>query len=77
MATIKLKVQNESLPRLKTLLDEFTKEEIEIIEELNDFDTAKSEVNEALVRYESGVAKSYSIEEADAFLEETIKRHES
>jgi len=37
----------------------------------------KTEVNKELVRYESGIANTYTIEEADAFLEETIKRHEN
>ncbi len=77
MTTIKMKVRDEALERFKLLLKEFGQGELEILEETSDFDLVKTEVREELVRYESGVASAYTIEEADAFLEETIKRHEN
>ena len=77
MTTIKMKVSDEVLEKLKLLLKEFDHGEVEILEEINDFDLVKTEVHEELARYESGIANTYTIEEADAFLEETIKRHEN
>lgn len=77
MTTIKMKVRDKSLEKFKRLLKEFGQGEVEILEETNDFDSVKTEIHEELVRYESGVASAYTIEEADAFLEETIKRHEN
>lgn len=72
-----MKVRDEALERFKLLLKEFGQGELEILEETSDFDLVKTEVREELVRYESRVASAYTIEEADAFLEETIKRHEN
>lgn len=77
MTTIKLKVNNDTLDKLRQFIKDFHKDEIEVLEELNDFESLKSEVNEDLVKYESGESKAYSIDEADAFLEETIKHYES
>lgn len=75
MATIKLKVSDEALGKVLQLLGQFNNEELEILESDQAFIENKKYLESELARLESGNAKSYSIEEVDRFLEETIRSY--
>lgn len=77
MATIKLKVSEKVLDKVLWLLGQFSPDEVEVLESDAVFLANKSELKEELARINSGESKSYSLEEADAILEETIRRYEN
>ncbi len=76
MATIKLKVSEKILDKVLWLLGQFSPEEVEVIESDAVFKANKSELNEELEKLKSGEGKTYSLEEVDAILEETIRKYE-
>lgn len=74
MVTIKLQVSEKVLGRLLMLLKQFTKEEVQVIEESASFEEEKQYVQEAYQRLQSGKAKLYSIEELEQKLSKTIQK---
>ncbi len=76
MATVKLRVSDKVLNKVLWLLGQFDPEELEIIEDTDEFVSQKKQLNQQAYRLENGEAKTYSVEEADVILEKTIRKHE-
>lgn len=74
MVTIKLQVSEKVLGKVLTLLKQFTKEEVQVIQESASFEEDKQYVEEAYQRLQSGKAKMYSIEELEQKLSQTIQK---
>jgi hypothetical protein len=76
MHSLRLKIDDKIYHRLLTLLSKFSKEELEIIVEDENFENNKkyleSELNEIL----DGTAKFYSVNEVEQRLNKVIKKHE-
>ncbi len=76
MTTIKLRVSNKILDKLLWLLKQFKAEDLEILDE-GSFEENQSYFQEQLARYEKGEAKTYSYDELDAILTQSIKNREA
>ncbi len=76
MTTIKIKVSEKILDKVLWLLGRFSPDELEVVESDIVFDKNRSELNAELSRIKSGEGKSFSLEEVDAILEETIRKYE-
>tara|TARA_B100000780_G_C20978501_1_gene390905 strand:+ start:91 stop:336 length:246 start_codon:yes stop_codon:yes gene_type:complete len=77
MATLKLKVNDQILGQFLKLLKRFKVEDVEIIDSDSQFIKDQTHVQHEIARVKSGEAKLYTLEEADAIFEETIKQYES
>jgi hypothetical protein len=77
MATLKLKVSDKILDKVLWLLGQFKSEDLQIVESEDSFEANKQYVQNELNRLESGTSKSYSIEEVDAILENSIRQYEN
>jgi IS1 family transposase len=75
MATIKLRVSEKVLDKVMWLLHQFKAEDVEVIEN-DDFEIQKRSVQREYDRMANGQSKTYTVEEADAILEKTIRRYE-
>lgn len=73
MATLKLKVSDKVLDKVVWLLSQFRQEDVEIIESGDSFEVDRKYVHEELRRLESGESKSYTIDEVDEILENSIR----
>lgn len=76
MATLKLKVNDKVLDKVVWLLRQFKQEDVEIIESNDSFEADRKYVHEELRRLESGESKSYTIDEVDEILENSIRQYE-
>jgi hypothetical protein len=76
MATLKLKVSDKVLDKVVWLLRQFKREDVEIIESDDSFEADRKYVHEELRRLESGESKSYTIDEVDKILENSIRQYE-
>lgn len=76
MATLKLRVSDRILDKVLWLLRQFEQDDLEIIESDNSFERNKEYVQNELRRLESGESRSYTIEEADQILENSIRQYE-
>ena len=76
MAILKLKVSDNVLDKVVWLLQQFKKEDLEIIESDETFEADRKYVHEELRRLESGESKSYTIDEVDEILENSIRQYE-
>ena len=76
MATLKLKVSDKALDKVVWLLRQFKQEEVEIIETDDSFEADKEYVQQELRRLETGESKSYTIDEVDKILENSIRQCE-
>ena len=77
MTTIKLKVSDKILDKFIWLLNQFSKEDLTIIEEDESFNSNKENLKKELDYVESGKAKFHSVNEANEILEKVITKHES
>ena len=77
METIKLEFQPNIKAKILELLSFFSSDELKIVQEDIVFDENKKELDLAYAKLKSGNAKFYTIEEADAILEETISKYEN
>jgi hypothetical protein len=78
MTTLKIKVKDNVLQKVLFFLKQFSKDDIEVLDLDNKkFDAEKTYVQEQYSRYKSGKGRSYSIEEVEQILEDSISRHES
>lgn len=77
MATLKLRVSDKILDKVLWLLGQFKSEDLQILDSDEKFEADKLYVQAELERLESGKSKSYSLEEVDELLENTIRSHES
>jgi hypothetical protein len=76
MHTIRLKVNDDVYQKLMWFLKKFDKSELEIIPESHDYVENKKYLDAELAEIINKKATFFSIEEADAQLEERIKKHE-
>ena len=76
MTTIKLKVSDKVLDKLLWFLKQFKSEDVEIIKG-DSFEEDQNYLHEQLLRYEKGEAKTYSLEELDLILNQSIKNRET
>ena len=77
MTTLKLKVSDRILDKVLWLLGQFKPEDLEVVHDDPNFKENQSYLIKELERYESGQAKSISIEELDNLLESKIRKHEN
>ncbi len=77
MTTLTLRVKDSILEKVLALLDQFDQSEVEVLERDTAFLAQRKQLREQTARLERGEAKTYSIEEVDAYLEEVIKEYES
>ncbi len=77
METIKIKVSEKIRDKVLSLLKQFDKQDLQVIENEHDFGFSEPELQNEYEKLNSGKAKTYSLEEADEILEETIKRYEN
>jgi hypothetical protein len=76
MATVKLRVSDKVLEKVLWLLGQFDEEDLQIIADDEEFLAQKKYLHEQSYRLETGEAKTYSVEEADAIFEKTIRKYE-
>jgi hypothetical protein len=77
MTTLTLQVKDSILEKVLALLDQFDQSEVEVLERDTASLAQRKQLREQTARLERGEAKTYSIEEVDAYLEEVIKEYES
>ena len=77
MATLKLKVSDKILDKVMRLLGQFKAEDLQIIEEEDQFITDQKYAHEQLKKLESGKSKTFSIDEVDNLLDSTIRKYEN
>ncbi|MDC1222296.1 hypothetical protein N8Z47_06470 [Salibacteraceae bacterium] len=77
MATLKLKVSDKILDKVMWLLSQFNSEDLQILDSDETFEVSKRYVKNELTRLESGESKSYSIDEIDGILENSIRQYEN
>tara|TARA_B100000780_G_scaffold276600_2_gene245500 strand:- start:343 stop:576 length:234 start_codon:yes stop_codon:yes gene_type:complete len=77
MATLKLKVSDKILEKVLKLLSQFKSEDLQVIEQNDQFESNKKYVQRELDRLESGESKSYTLEQLNEVLEKTINQHEN
>ena len=77
MTTIKIKVSEKILDKVLWLLGQFSPDEVEVVASDAVFKANKNELNAELSRIKSGEGRSFSLEEVDAILEETIRKYEN
>ncbi|MCE7055544.1 hypothetical protein LZF95_12725 [Algoriphagus sp. AGSA1] len=77
METIKIKVNEKILDKVLSLLQQFDKEDLQVIEPEPDYGFSEPELKYEYQKLKSGNTKTFSLEEADEILEETIKRYEN
>jgi len=76
MQTIRLQVNNNIYKHLMWFLARFKKDEIQIIEENQEFLSVQQYLQKELVAVESGEAEFISIDELDRDLQATIDKYE-
>ena len=76
MATVKLKVNDKVLDKVIWLLRQFKQEDVEIIESDDSFEANRKYVHEELKRLEPVDSKSFTIDEVDEILENSIRQYE-
>lgn len=77
MHTIKLNVSDSIYNELIVLLTRFSKEEIEIISDEENFTASKNYLNLELEDLKSGKATFYTVDEATDRIEKTIQKYEN
>ena len=76
MQSIRLLINDKIYDRIMWLLKKFSKDEVKIITEEDDFQLTKEYLEKELKDMDSGKASFYSMEEAENKLEHTIRKHE-
>ena len=76
MATVKLRVSEKVLEKVLWLLGQFNEEDLQVITDDEEFLAQKKYLQEQAYRLERGEAKTYTVEEADAIFEKTIRKYE-
>jgi len=77
MTTIKLKVSDKIIDKLLGLLSQFNREDLLIIENDKNFKQNQEILVKELEQVESGIGKTYSLDQADDILEKVINKYES
>lgn len=76
MHTLRLRVDNKIYKNLMWFLERFSKEEIQIEEETNQFISTRQYLEKELNTIEEGKAEYISIEQLDDDLEAILRSHE-
>ena len=76
MHTIRLRVNERIYKNLMWFLQRFNKEEIQIIEENDEFLSIQEYLKKELDSIENGSAELLSIDDLENLLESTIRKHE-
>ncbi|MDI5894718.1 MULTISPECIES: tRNA pseudouridine synthase A [Flavobacterium] len=77
MQTIKLKINDSIYNELMWFLNRFSKDEVEIIKENEDFTETKNYLERELEDIKSGTATFFTVEEAEIRIEKTIRKYEN
>ena len=77
MQTIRLRVNDKVYKNLIRLLNKFSKEEIQVIEENDTYLSIQQYLEKELASVEDGSAKYLSIDELNDDLDATIDKHET
>ncbi|MBC7438482.1 MAG: hypothetical protein H7250_00660 [Flavobacterium sp.] len=77
METITIEYQSNIKEKLIAFLNSFSKNELMIVEEKNNFELIKSRVHQSYEKLKTGESKLYDIDELDAMLEKSISENES
>ena len=76
MHTIRLKVSDKVYDKILRILSKFSKHEIEILSETDNYNTTKDYLEKELDEISSGKATYHTIEELDEKLENVINKNE-
>ena len=77
MEAIRLEFQPEIKAKILELLSRFSSDELKIVHEDENFIGNKRELDIAYAKLKSGKEKVYSIDEADAILDQTFSEYDS
>ncbi len=77
METIRLEFQPNIKAKILELLSSFSSDELKIVQEDPQFDSNKRKVDIAYAKLKSGAEKMYTVEEADAILDQTFSDYDS
>ena len=77
MEAIRLEFQPEIKAKILELLSRFSSDELKIVLEDENFIENKRELDIAYAKLKSGKEKVYSIDEADAILDQTFSEYDS
>lgn len=77
MQTIKLRVNEESYQHLMWFLNKFNQEELQIIEENEDFVSVQNDLKKELDMVENNKSEYINLEQLDQDLERTIRQYEA
>jgi hypothetical protein len=77
METIRLEFNSNIKAKILELLSSFSSDELKIVQEDVDFDKNKRAVEIAYAKMKSGNEKMYTVEEADAYLDEILSKYDS
>jgi len=77
MQTIRLRVNEKVYKHLMWFLNKFNKDELQIIEENEEFLSVQKDMRNELNKIEAGKAKFVNVEQLDNELESTIRKHEA
>jgi hypothetical protein len=76
MKIIKLKINDSIYNELMWFLNRFSKDEVEIIKEDENFAATKNYLERELKEIKSGKATFHTLEEAESRIEKTIRKYE-
>jgi len=77
MQTIRLRVNDKIYHHLMWFLGRFSKEEIQVISENDEFISLQEYLKKELSKVENGNVEYISIDQLNNILEDTIKKHEA
>ncbi len=77
MYSLRLKVNNSIYLEVLELLSKFKKEDIEVVEENNQYLSIKEYLENELKQIQSGKAQYVSVDELNSYLEERIAKYEN
>ena len=77
METIRLEFQPKIKAKILELLSSFSSDELKIFQEDAEFVKNKKELEKAYAKMKSGTEKFYTVEEVDAYLDETFSEYDS
>ncbi|WP_162054959.1 tRNA pseudouridine synthase A [Pontibacter pamirensis] len=77
MQTIRLRVNEKVYEHLMWFLSKFNKDELQIIEEGEEFASIQKDLQQELTRVEEGSAEFIDLQQLDTDLESTIQKYEA
>ncbi|RDV13181.1 tRNA pseudouridine synthase A [Pontibacter diazotrophicus] len=77
MQTIRLRVNEKVYKHLMWFLNKFSKDELQIIEEDEEFVSIQQDLQQELTRVEEGSAEFIDLPQLDKDLESIIRKHEA